>query len=133
LNGHRNGVRTYRKVSLSAGCPRRNTQGKSDHQLSDVVKVFPTPAHTIDHVSVHVGQPGADTVIDGDMIHSPLQARYPELCMGANHDRAQGGYSGRALFERLYDTETLLCTGHFPSPSTGRLTRWGDGFRFNPV
>jgi glyoxylase-like metal-dependent hydrolase (beta-lactamase superfamily II) len=105
----------------------------SDHELSDVVKLFPTPGHTIDHFSVHVGKPGADAVIGGDMIHSPIQARYPELCMRADYDRDQGGRSRRSLFERLCDTSTLLCTGHFPSPSKGLLTRWDDGFRYTPV
>jgi glyoxylase-like metal-dependent hydrolase (beta-lactamase superfamily II) len=105
----------------------------SHHELSDIVKLIPTPGHTIDHYSVQVGKPGADAVIGGDMIHSPLQARYPERAMRADYDRAQGGVSRRALFGRLCDTSTLLCTGHFPSPSAGRLTRWGDGFRYNPV
>jgi glyoxylase-like metal-dependent hydrolase (beta-lactamase superfamily II) len=105
----------------------------SAHQLSDVVQLIPTPGHTIDHYSVLVGKPGADAVIGGDMIHSPIQARYPELCMRADYDRQQSGETRRALFSRLCDTSTLLCTGHFPSPSKGLLTRWGDGFRFNPV
>jgi glyoxylase-like metal-dependent hydrolase (beta-lactamase superfamily II) len=105
----------------------------SHHELSDVVKLIPTPGHTVDHFSVHVGRPGADAVIGGDMIHSPLQARYPELAMRADYDRQLGGESRRALFGRLCDTSTLLCTGHFPSPSKGRLTRWGDGFRFTAV
>src|SRR5476651_2291030 len=93
----------------------------SHHELSDVVKLIPTPGHTIDHFSVQVGKPGVDAVIGGDMIHSPIQARYPELAMRADYDRRQGGESRRALFERLCDTATLLCTGHFPSPSKGRL------------
>jgi glyoxylase-like metal-dependent hydrolase (beta-lactamase superfamily II) len=105
----------------------------SHHQLSDIVRLVPTPGHTVDHYSVHVGKTGADAVIAGDMVHSPLQARYPDLGMRADYDRAQGGESRRALFSQLCDTSTLLCTGHFPSPSTGRLTRWGDGFRYNPV
>jgi glyoxylase-like metal-dependent hydrolase (beta-lactamase superfamily II) len=104
----------------------------SHHQLSDIVRLVPTPGHTVDHYSVHVGKTGADAVIAGDMVHSPLQARYPDLGMRADYDRAQGGESRRALFSQLCDTSTLLCTGHFPSPSTGRLTRWGDGFRYNP-
>jgi glyoxylase-like metal-dependent hydrolase (beta-lactamase superfamily II) len=105
----------------------------SRHELSDVVKLIPTPGHTIDHFSVHVGRPGADAVIGGDMVHSPIQTRYPELCMRADYDRQQGGESRRMLFGQLCDTSTLLCTGHFPSPSKGHLTRWGDGFRFTPV
>jgi hypothetical protein len=67
------------------------------------------------------------------MIHSPIQARYPELAMRADYDRQQSGVTRRALFDRICDTSTLLCTGHFPSPSTGRLTRWEDGFRFHTV
>jgi glyoxylase-like metal-dependent hydrolase (beta-lactamase superfamily II) len=103
------------------------------HELTDVVRLIPTPGHTIDHYSVRIGRPGADAVIGGDMIHSPIQARYPELWMRADYDRPQGGQSRRALFGQLCDTSTLLCTGHFPSPSKGRLTAWGDGFRYNPV
>ncbi len=105
----------------------------SHHELSDVVKLIPTPGHTIDHFSVQIGKAGADAVIGGDMIHSPIQARYPELAMRADYDPQQGGESRRALFSKLCDTSTLLCTGHFPSPSKGRLTRWDDGFRFTPV
>jgi glyoxylase-like metal-dependent hydrolase (beta-lactamase superfamily II) len=105
----------------------------SQHELSDIVKLIPTPGHTIDHYSVRLGKAGAEAVIGGDMIHSPLQARYPELGMRADYDPAQAGESRRALFSKLCDTSTLLCTGHFPSPSCGRLTRWGEGFRFNPV
>jgi glyoxylase-like metal-dependent hydrolase (beta-lactamase superfamily II) len=105
----------------------------SHHELSDVVRLIPTPGHTIDHFSVQIGKPGADAVIAGDMIHSPIQARYPELAMRADYDRQQSGVTRRALFDRICDTSTLLCTGHFPSPSTGRLTRWEDGFRFHTV
>jgi glyoxylase-like metal-dependent hydrolase (beta-lactamase superfamily II) len=106
---------------------------RSDHELSDVVRLIPTPGHTIDHYSVQIGKQGADAILAGDMIHSPLQARYPELGMRADYDRTQGGRSRRTLFTRLCDTSTLLCPAHFPAPSKGRLTAWGDGFRFTPV
>jgi glyoxylase-like metal-dependent hydrolase (beta-lactamase superfamily II) len=109
---------------------KREEVVKSDHQLSDIVKLLPTPGHTIDHYSVQVGKQGEDAVITGDMIHSPLQARYPELGMRVDYNSAQAGESRRTLFGRLCDTSTLVCTAHFPSPSSGRLTRWGDGFRF---
>ena len=38
-----------------------------------------------------VGRPGPDALITGDMIHSPLQARYPELGMLADYDSKQAG------------------------------------------
>ncbi|MFL5280744.1 MAG: MBL fold metallo-hydrolase [Rhodopila sp.] len=106
---------------------------RSDHALNDEVKLIPTPGHTIDHYSVHIGKPGADAIIGGDMIHSPLQARYPELGMRADYDSGIAGESRRRVFGQICDTSTLFCSGHFPSPSIGRFTRWGDGFRFVSV
>lgn len=101
----------------------------SDHQLNDLVMLVPTPGHTIDHFSVHVGKPGEDAFITGDMVHSPLQTRYPEIGMRADYDSVMAGRTRRTIFGRFCDTPTLICTAHFPSPSTGRLTRWDDGFR----
>ena len=106
---------------------------KSAHSLNDLVKLIPTPGHTIDHYSVHVGNAGGDAVITGDMIHSPIQARYPELGMMVDYDSTQAGRSRRELFGRFCDTSTLMCTAHFPSPSTGRFVRWKDAFDFKPA
>jgi glyoxylase-like metal-dependent hydrolase (beta-lactamase superfamily II) len=103
---------------------------KSQYTFNDLVTLIPTPGHTIDHYSVQVGKPGADAVITGDMIHSPIQARYPELGMMSDYDSAQAGRSRRELFGRFCDTSTLMCTAHFPSPSTGRFVRWRDAFDF---
>jgi glyoxylase-like metal-dependent hydrolase (beta-lactamase superfamily II) len=106
---------------------------KSDHAFNDLVTLIPTPGHTIDHYSVHVGKPGADAVITGDMIHSPLQARFPEIGMMADYDSKLAGETRNKLFGRFCDTSTIMCTAHFPSPSTGRVVRHYDGFDFKAV
>jgi glyoxylase-like metal-dependent hydrolase (beta-lactamase superfamily II) len=106
---------------------------KSDHVLNELVRFIPTPGHTPDHFCVQVGKSGADALIAGDMIHSPLQARYPELGMRADYNSAQAGETRRRMLGRLCDTSTLLCTCHFPSPSMGRVERWDDGFKVVPV
>ena len=49
----------------------------SDHALDDLVTLIPTPGHTIDHYAVTLGRGGKDAVFTGDLIHTPLQARYP--------------------------------------------------------
>ena len=103
---------------------------KSTHAFNDLVTLIPTPGHTIDHYSVLVGRPGADAIITGDMIHSPLQARYPEISQMSDFDPKQSGVSRRELFGRYCDTSTLMCTAHFPSPSMGRFVRWKDAFDF---
>jgi glyoxylase-like metal-dependent hydrolase (beta-lactamase superfamily II) len=109
---------------------RRAEIVKSDFALNERLQFIPTPGHTIDHYSVLVGEAGHDALITGDMIHSPIQGRYPELGMRADYDSRQAGQTRRHVFERFCDTPTLMCVVHFPSPSTGRVRRWGDGYKF---
>ena len=103
----------------------------SDHALGDHIRFVPTPGHTPDHFAVAVGRKSDEAVLTGDLIHSPLQARYPELYMRVDFDRDEASRTRRAFFERYCDTETLCCTMHFPSPSVGHIKRWGDGFRLD--
>lgn len=104
---------------------------KSAHEFNDLVTLVPTPGHTIDHFSVHVGKQGNDDAfIAGDMVHSPLQMRHPELAMMSDYDGAQGEQTRRAIFGQFCGTPTRFCTAHFASPSTGRIVRHGDTFDF---
>jgi glyoxylase-like metal-dependent hydrolase (beta-lactamase superfamily II) len=103
---------------------------KSAHAFDELVTLMPTPGHTIDHYSVQVGKPGADAIIAGDIMASPLQLRYPELDMMADHDPQQARETRLKLFDRFCDTSTLVCTTHFPSPSFGGIVRWRDTFDF---
>jgi hypothetical protein len=72
-------------------------------------------------------------VFTGDLIHSPIQARYPDLVMRVDYNQTQASATRRAFLDRYCDTATLCCTMHFPSPSVGRIKRWDDGFRCEPV
>jgi len=103
---------------------------KSDFAFDDAVRLVPTPGHTIDHFSVLVGRSGRDAFITGDMIHSPLQGRYPELGMMADYNSPQAGQTRRKIFDRFCEEPTIMCATHFPAPSTGRVRRWGDGYKF---
>src|SRR6266568_810328 len=105
----------------------------SDHELNDHIRLTPTPGHTPDHFAVCAGRRGDQAVFTGDLIHSPIQARYPELVMRVDTDRDQAVATRRRFFERYCDTDTLCCTMHFPSPSVGHVKRWGDGFRLDYV
>jgi glyoxylase-like metal-dependent hydrolase (beta-lactamase superfamily II) len=103
---------------------------KSDFAFNESIQFIPTPGHTIDHYSVLVGRPGQDALITGDMIHSPIQGKYPELGMRADYDSRAAGQTRRQVFDRFCDAPTVMCVTHFPSPSTGRVRRWGDGYKF---
>jgi glyoxylase-like metal-dependent hydrolase (beta-lactamase superfamily II) len=106
---------------------------RDDFALDDHVRLLPTPGHTPHHVAVCFGRHGDDAVMTGDLMHSPLQTRYPELSPRFDVDKAASAKTRRAFLERYCDTSTLCCTAHFPSPSTGRIMRWGEGFRCEPV
>jgi len=101
----------------------------SDHALNDHIRLSPTPGHTPDHFAVCAGKGSDAAVFTGDLIHSPIQARYPDLVMRVDTDRDQAVRTRRNFLERYCDTDTLCCTMHFPSPSVGHIKRWGDGFR----
>ncbi len=105
----------------------------SEHVLDDHVRLLPTPGHTPDHFAVLLGRGGTDAVLTGDLIHSPIQARYPELSMRADYDPKQAAVTRRSFLERVCAQGTLCCTAHFPSPSRGRFAHWGDGFRCEPA
>ena len=103
------------------------------YEVDDHMRLVPTPGHTPHHASVLAGKGSDLALFTGDAIHTPLQARYPELSMFTDTDPALAARTRRSLLERLCDTPTLCCAAHFPSPSAGRITRWGDGFRCDPV
>jgi glyoxylase-like metal-dependent hydrolase (beta-lactamase superfamily II) len=103
---------------------------KSDFAFDDTIQFIPTPGHTIDHYSVLVGRAGADALVTGDMIHSPLQGKYPELGMMSDYDSSEAGRTRRRTFERFCEEPTIMCATHFPVPSTGRVRRWDAGYRF---
>jgi glyoxylase-like metal-dependent hydrolase (beta-lactamase superfamily II) len=106
---------------------------KSDHALDDLVRLMPTPGHTVDHFSVVVGGSADTAIFTGDLIHSPLQAYYPELGMFSDYNAKQAAQTRRRLFERYCGTPTLFCTSHFPHASIGRIGRWRDTFEFIPA
>jgi glyoxylase-like metal-dependent hydrolase (beta-lactamase superfamily II) len=109
---------------------KREQVVKSDFAFNDQVRFVPTPGHTIDHYSVLVGDAGEDVLITGDMIHSPLQGKYPDLGMMSDYDSKQAGQTRRKIFDRFSEEPTIMCYSHFPAPSTGRVRRSGDGYKF---
>ena len=104
-----------------------------EHAIGDHVRILPTPGHTPGHSAFRLGRGKDDAVFSGDLIHSPLQARYPEMSVKFDVDQAAAARTRRSFLERYCDTDTLCCTAHFPSPSVGKIRRKGDGFSCEPV
>jgi len=101
----------------------------NDFVLGDHARILPTPGHTPGHVAFTFGRGKDDVVFAGDLMHTPLQTRYPELSPKFDVDPKLAGATRRNFLQRYCDTDTLCCTAHFPSPSAGKIRRWGNGFR----
>ena len=100
----------------------------SDFSIGDHARILPTPGHTPGHVAFTFGKGKDDAVFSGDLMHSPLQLRHPELSPKFDVDPAQAAVTRRNFLERYCDTDTLCCPAHFPSPSVGKIRRRGNGF-----
>jgi len=99
--------------------------------LGDHVRLLPTPGHTEGHVALCFGKARDELVVTGDLIHVPLQMRYPELNFVRDRIPELARKTRRDFLERYCDTPTLCCAAHFPSPSAGRVRRWGNGYRMD--
>jgi glyoxylase-like metal-dependent hydrolase (beta-lactamase superfamily II) len=104
-----------------------------DFALGDHLRILPTPGHTPGHVAFAFGRAKDDTVFTGDLMHTPLQLRHPELSPRFDVDPAQAAVTRKNFLERYCDTDTLCCPAHFPSPSTGKIRRKGNGFSCEAV
>jgi len=58
---------------------RRAEIVRNDFAIGDHVRILPTPGHTPGHVAFTFGRGGDLAAFSGDLMHSPLQTRYPEL------------------------------------------------------
>jgi glyoxylase-like metal-dependent hydrolase (beta-lactamase superfamily II) len=106
---------------------------RNDYEIGDHMRILPTPGHTPGHVAFTFGRGKDDAVFSGDLMHSPLQTRHPELSVKFDVDPAQAALTRRGFLERYCDTDTLCCTAHFPSPSMGKIRRRGEGFSCDPI
>jgi glyoxylase-like metal-dependent hydrolase (beta-lactamase superfamily II) len=102
-----------------------------DYAFNDEIGFAPTPGHTPGHVSIRIQSAGASAVLSGDVVHSPVQCREPGWSAVGCTDRAQSATTRRDFLDRYCDTDTLVMTGHFPSPSVGHVRRRGEAFDFS--
>jgi len=58
---------------------RRADIVRDDFAIGDHARILPTPGHTPGHVAFTFGRGKDNAVFSGDLMHSPLQTRYPEL------------------------------------------------------
>ena len=97
--------------------------------IGDHMRLLPTPGHTPHHVAVLLGKGRDEAAFAGDLLHSPLQWRYPDLASIMDRDgAAAAAVSRRGFLERFAETGTLCCFAHTTAPGAGFVRRLGTGF-----
>jgi glyoxylase-like metal-dependent hydrolase (beta-lactamase superfamily II) len=92
-----------------------------------------TPGHTPGHVAIVAGRDRDAVVFTGDLIHSPIQALYPEIVMPTDEDPEWAARTRLEFLRRFSDSQTLVATMHFPAPSVGYFKPWREGYRLEYV
>jgi len=103
---------------------------RNDFALDDEVWLEPTPGHTAGHVCIRLASQGAQAVVTGDCIHSPVQCAEPGWVIRADLDAALASATRRGFLERYCDSDVTVCATHFPEPSFGRIVQRGQAFWF---
>lgn len=100
------------------------------HKITDEIWLESTPGHTPGHFAVRISSAGQDAVITGDLMHHPIQCRFPEWDDNFDVDGKMAKQTRRAFCERYADSGVLVFGTHFATPSAGKIVRKDDSFRF---
>jgi glyoxylase-like metal-dependent hydrolase (beta-lactamase superfamily II) len=106
---------------------------RSDHRVTDEIRLEATPGHTPGHVAVHVESGGEHALITGDLAHHPVQFAEPDWYADPDTDPAQSAAPRRRILAEHADTDVLVIGTHFAPPCAGHVLRTGAGHRFSPI
>jgi glyoxylase-like metal-dependent hydrolase (beta-lactamase superfamily II) len=81
-------------------------------ELTRGVQVLATPGHTPGHISVILsGSANRQTVVTGDVLHSPVQLKHRDWCFGSDVSPHDAAVSREQVLTR-FGADVLAC-GHF--------------------
>jgi len=106
----------------------------NDYALDDEIWLTPTPGHTANHVAVNIASRSSKAVMSGDLIHHPLQLAHPEWSANVDNDQALSATTRQNFLDSHCETDILVLTAHFPSPSVGHVVAHAErpfGFAFD--
>ncbi len=101
-----------------------------DHVLDANIRFEHMPGHTPGLIGVRIDSDGQAAIIAGDVMHTPLQCRYPDWSTRFCADQTLSRQSRRQFLDTYSNTGILVLPAHFPSPTAGYVEKDGDSFRF---
>jgi len=104
-----------------------------DYALDDEIWLEPTVGHSVGHVAIHLKSGRNHAVMCGDLIHSPLQLAEPGWSLIGDYDPVASASTRKDFLNAHCESDTLVLTAHFPSPSIGHIIPRGDRYDFTYV
>jgi glyoxylase-like metal-dependent hydrolase (beta-lactamase superfamily II) len=101
-----------------------------EHALASDISVEPAPGHTPGQLMVRLGSGREQAILSADLMHHPLQVRYPEWSTRFCTDPVQARATRLGFFDQQAGSGRLIFPAHFPTPTGGRIDRDGKDFHF---
>jgi glyoxylase-like metal-dependent hydrolase (beta-lactamase superfamily II) len=101
-----------------------------DYALDDEIWLESTPGHSAGHVAIHLKSGLHHAAMCGDLIHSPLQLAETEWSCNSDYDLVASANTRKTFLNEHCESDTLVLTAHFPSPSIGHIIPRGNGYDF---
>lgn len=102
-------------------------------EFIDGLSFIPSSGHSIDHSSISLSSCGEEALFVGDLLHHPLQVRFPEL------NSVFDAFAERSRSSRLWALEyaaerrAILFSSHLPESAAGLVIRDGERFAWQYI
>jgi len=104
-----------------------------DYALDDEIWLEPTVGHSVGHVAIHLKSGRHHAAMCGDLIHSPLQLAEPGWSLNSDYDLAASAETRKKFLNAHCESDSLVLTAHFPSPSIGHIVKRGNDYDFKYI
>jgi len=101
-----------------------------DHALASNIAIEPAYGHTPGQVMVRLAGGEREAILSADLMHHPLQVRYPDWSTRFCVDPVQARQTRRNFLTRHAGSGRIIFPAHFRSPTGGTIERDGAAFRF---
>jgi glyoxylase-like metal-dependent hydrolase (beta-lactamase superfamily II) len=101
-----------------------------EHSVASEISVEPAPGHTPGQLMVRLGSGRDQAILSADLMHHPLQVRFPDWSTRFCTDPVQARATRIAFFKQQANSGRLVFPAHFPSPTAGFIERDGENYRF---
>jgi glyoxylase-like metal-dependent hydrolase (beta-lactamase superfamily II) len=101
-----------------------------EHALKGGISIEPAHGHTPGQKMVRLGTGGREALLTADLMHHPLQLRYPEWSTRFCVDPDAARRTRMDFLKANAGSGRLVFPTHFPSPTGGTVERDGTAYRF---